>query len=85
MIQNHRPLIDAVITAFLFLDSSGDNEVNPDSAVRCMESMSASLLALDELDQIALRSEFLKVAADSKDDNYQKLVRELPDMIGLAS
>ena len=85
MIKNHRPLINAIITAFLFLESSGDNEVNPDSAVRCMENISASLLALDESDQIALRSEFLNIASESKDDVHSKFVRELSDMIGLAS
>jgi hypothetical protein len=50
-----------------------------------MENMSASLLALDEQDQIALRSDFLKIAAESKDDVYSEFVRELSDIIGLAS
>jgi hypothetical protein len=85
MIKKQRPLIYAIITAFSFLQSSRNDEVDPDSAVRCMEHMSASLLVLDDSDQIALRSEFFKVAAESKDGSYAKFVRELPDMIGLVS
>ena len=84
MILNHRPLINAIIDAFLFLEHSSDDEVDPDLAVRCMENMSASLLRLSDSDQIALRSEFLKLAAEFEDP-YRKFVQALPDNIGLAS
>jgi hypothetical protein len=47
-IQNYIPLIHAIINALLFLESAGDDEIDPDSAVRCMEHMAASLLTLDE-------------------------------------
>jgi hypothetical protein len=83
MIHNTRPLINAIIAALLFIESSSDDEVDPDSAVRCMENISANLLALDDSDQLKLRSEFLKIAGESKDEPYSKFVRELPDMIGL--
>jgi hypothetical protein len=70
MIKNQRSLMYAIITAFLFLESSRDDEVDPDSAVRCLEHMSASLLVLDDSDPIALRSELFNIAAESKDDSY---------------
>jgi hypothetical protein len=85
MIQNNLPLIHGIIDAFLFLESSGPNEVNPDSAVRCMESISSSLLALGQSDQLALRSQLVKIADDAEDPAYREFVRALPDMIGLAS
>lgn len=85
MIQNHLPLVHGIIDAFLFLESSGPNEVNPDSAVRCMENISSSLLALERADQLALRENLEKIADGSQDPAYRNFVRALPDMIGLAS
>jgi hypothetical protein len=89
MNQDHLPLIrgliEALIAAFLFLESSGPNEVDPGSAVRCMENVSADLLALSLADQIELRLHLNKIADESEDIPYKNFVRALPDMIGLAS
>jgi hypothetical protein len=85
MIQNYLPLIYGLVDAFLFLECSGEDEVNPDSAVRCMENMSSSLLTLGHSDQIALRSHLEKIADDAQERSYSEFVRALPDMIGLAS
>lgn len=85
MIQNYFPLIRGIIDAFLFLESSGPDEVNPDSAVRCMENIASSLLALGESDQLALRTHLEKIADEEQDPAYKKFVRALPDNIGLAS
>lgn len=85
MIQNTRPLIEGLIGAFLFLECSGDDEVDPDSAVRCMENMAASLLTLDRPDQLALRSQLEKIADDEGESAYSKFIRAMPDSIGLAA
>lgn len=85
MIQNCLPLIRGVINAFLFLESAGPNEVDPDSAVRCMEDIASSLLALEESDQLALRSHLETIADEEQDLAYRTFVRALPDRIGLAS
>ena len=89
MNQDHLPLIrgliEALIAAFLFLESAGPNEVDPGSAVRCMENISANLLALSLADQIELRLHLNKIADESEDIPYKNFVRALPDMIGLAS
>jgi hypothetical protein len=79
------PLIHGIIDAFLFLESSGPDEVNPDSAVRCMENISSSLLRLQHSDQLALRSHLATMADESTDPAYRDFVRALPDMIGLAN
>lgn len=84
MIENCVPLIEGIIDAFLFLELSGSDEVNPDSAVRCMESISSSLLRLHESDQFALRQHLTSIADDATDSVYRDFVRALPDMIGLA-
>jgi hypothetical protein len=84
MIQNYVPLIRGIINALLFLESAGPNEVNPDSAVRCMEDIASSLLALEKSDQLALRSHFERIADEEHDPVYRKFIRSLPDQIGLA-
>ncbi len=85
MIHNYFPLIRGIINAFLFLESAGPNEVNPDSAVRCMEDIASSLLGLERSDQLALRSHLEKMADEEQDPAYRNFVRALPDHIGLAS
>jgi hypothetical protein len=80
-----RPLILAVVEALLFLETAGSEEVNPDSAVRCMENIAASLLAADEGRQIGLREELGRIVEESVDPSYRSFVAALPDMIGLAA
>ena len=84
MIHNYLPLVRAVIDAFLLLESCGDDEVNPDTAVRGMESMASHLLELRPSDQLALRAELDQIAGRATDQSYREFVRALPDMIGLA-
>ena len=79
------PLVRALIDAFLLLESSGPDEVNSDTAVRGMENMASSLLALDRSDQLMLRTILEKLAENSQERAYKDFVRALPDMIGLAS
>ena len=84
MIDNYLPLVRAVIDAFLLLDSCGDDEVNPDTAVRGMENMASHLLELQPSDQLALRADLDRIAGRATDQAYRDFVRALPDMIGLA-
>jgi hypothetical protein len=83
MIRNYRPLIHGIIDALLFLESAGPNEVDPDSAVRCMENIASSLLTLEQSDQLALRLEMEKIAEEGR--YSREFVRGLPDSIDLAS
>jgi hypothetical protein len=79
------PLVEAIIEAFLFLENSGDDQVDPDSAVRCMENMSSSLLSMSKPDQLNLRATMSELATRSEDSTYSKFVAELPNMIGPAN
>jgi len=85
VITNDVPLIYAMIDAFLFLESAGPDQVDPDSAVRCMENMASNLLTLSEADQLALRAYLERIADDHSDPAYTKFVRAMPDAIGLAT
>jgi hypothetical protein len=77
------PLVRALIDALLLLESSGPDEVNPDTAVRGMENISSSLKALDESAQRDLRAQLLQIADESDDVPFSKFVRSLPDILGL--
>jgi hypothetical protein len=79
------PLIHALIDAFLLLESSGPNEVDPDTAVRGMENMASSLLTLEQSDQLALRQKLEQIAQSAQEQSYRNFVSGLPDMIGLAA
>ena len=81
--SNMSPLVQALVQAFLFLETSDEDQVDPDAAVGCMENMSASLLSLPEAGQLEVRDEMKKLAEDSKDLAYKTFVAGLPNMIGL--
>jgi len=79
------PLIRALVDAFLLLESSGPEEVSPDTAVRGMENIASSLLEMEASDQLDLRTKLEQIAESSEDQAYRDFVYALPDMIGLAS
>jgi hypothetical protein len=79
-----QPLIRALIDAVLLLETAGPKEIDPDTAVRGMENIASSLLALDRSDQQAMRKELLRIAEAEGDETYRNFVRSMPDMLGLA-
>lgn len=79
------PVVRALVDALLLLESSGPNEIDPDTAVRGTENIASSLLTLDSADQRILRSYFLQIADAADDETYRGFVRSLPDMLGLSS
>ena len=85
MIDDDLPLIRALIDAFLLLESSGPDEVDPDTAVRGMENMASSLLAMTATDQLVLRARLEDVARNSQEQLYADLVRAIPGRIGRQS
>lgn len=78
------PVIRALIDAVLLLESAGPDEINPDTAVRGLENIAASLHGLDGFDQRALRAHLLTIAESADDKAYSSFVRSMPDMLGLA-
>lgn len=85
MIRDNRPLIRGLISAFWFLEFSGSDAVEPDSAVQCMENIAADLHTLEGSDQLALRAELVRIVEEATDPTFKTFVRALPDTIGLAS
>jgi hypothetical protein len=82
--MNHAPLVQALADALLLLEFAGPEEIDPDTAVRGMENIAASLLLLSQEDQISLRKEFVRLADASSDAPYKKFLLSVPDSLGLA-
>ncbi|WP_332643253.1 hypothetical protein [Aeromicrobium sp.] len=83
MIADQRPLVLAIVDALLVLEHSSDSEIDPDTAVRAMESIAHSLHGLTDEDQAAIRAEFEDIANESGDSPYSTFVAALGDMLGL--
>ena len=77
-----RPLLDAIISAFLLLEESSDDDVDPDVAVRGMEDMAACLNRLSEKDRIEVRRVLEGMALSSRRPEYAELARWIPGAIG---
>lgn len=77
-------LIEAVIEAFLLLETSGDDDISPGTAVRGMENIASCLLEMDPDEQILVRTAMRQLGESSDDLPYRNFCEGLPDMIGLA-
>lgn len=82
--RDERPLVEALVTAFLVFEGASDDEIDPRIAVRAMENMSADLLNLDTADQVHIRAVMAGISTQAEEESYRRFVEELPDMIGLA-
>ncbi|WP_433724522.1 hypothetical protein ACQP2Y_03490 [Actinoplanes sp. CA-051413] len=81
--MNCEPLVKAIAAAMMFLEESGDDEVDPDSGERALENMSHALLQYAGSD----RDEFLelieRVADGTPDEHDARFIRDIPRMIGM--
>jgi hypothetical protein len=79
-----RPLILAVIDAFLLLELCGEDEIDRETAQRATDSICANLMRLRHDDQVELRAQLAEIAEESTDETLQEFVAGLADVIGLA-
>jgi hypothetical protein len=83
LIADPRPLLRAIVVAFMVLENSPDDEVDPSVAVRAMENMTHEILAMTSQDQASVRALFAEMANEEREPG-RKFISELPDQIGLA-
>jgi hypothetical protein len=79
-----RPLILAVIDAFLLLEMCSEDEIDRETAERATEDISASLRSLRHDDQVELREQLADVADEADDETFGTMVGEIADLVGLA-
>ncbi|MEU8607341.1 hypothetical protein AB0C29_05000 [Actinoplanes sp. NPDC048791] len=81
--MNCEPLVNAIAAAMMFLEESGDDEVDPDSAVRALENMSHALLQYAGPDREDFLELIERVADGTADEHDARFIRDIPRMIGM--
>jgi hypothetical protein len=79
-----RPLILAVIDAFMLLEMCGEDEIDRDTAARATDNICANLMRLRHDDQVELREQLADVADEADDETFGTMVGEIADLVGLA-
>jgi hypothetical protein len=79
-----RPLILAVIDAFLLLEVSAADEIDAITAQRAVEDIGVQLARLRHDDQVELREQLAEIADHSPDPEYRDVVSSIADVVGLA-
>ncbi|HEY1487315.1 MAG TPA: hypothetical protein VGF84_14515 [Micromonosporaceae bacterium] len=79
-----RPLILAVIDAFLLLEMCGEDEIDRETAERAADNISASLKLLRHDDQVELREQLDDIAETAEDETLRGVVAGIADQVGLA-
>lgn len=79
----HIALLRAVLDSLVFLEDSGDDIVDPDSAVRAMENIGHSLLTLSEPDRAELVSMINQLAVAEKAGPWRDFILNTPFAVGL--
>jgi hypothetical protein len=80
-----RPLILAVIDAFLLLELCGEEEIDWETAKRATDNICANLMRLRHDDQVELRVQLAEIADESDDPTYREVVSGIAEMVGLAN
>ncbi|CAM3420830.1 hypothetical protein [Stackebrandtia soli] len=79
----HTALLNALCNCLVFLEQGDDDEVDPDSAVRTMETAAAALLDLAETDRTTLVAMIHQLADQETDKGRRMFVHGVPRMVGL--
>jgi hypothetical protein len=76
-------LMRALLNALAFLDLSGDDEVDPDSALKVLEYAGYLLNQLDQADKQALLAFVGREAATERPGPHRDFLLAFPDAFGL--
>jgi hypothetical protein len=82
--MNQEPLVKAIAAALVLLEQSGDDEIDPDVAVRGMENIAHELLALPEEDRAEFVEVIERIASAESSVPYANFLRDIPRSIGMA-
>lgn len=83
--MNIEPVVASLLAAVALLENSDDTEVNPDVAVRGMESMAHALAALGDEDALEFVGAVQRIAAAQTDPGLSELYRSVPVMLGVVT
>jgi hypothetical protein len=81
--MNAEPLIRAIVAAMMLLEESEPDEVDPDTAVRGLESMGYELLKLTQAERLEFMQLLDRVASVESDPHSAEFIRRVPFSIGM--
>ncbi|QVQ28278.1 hypothetical protein [Achromobacter deleyi] len=75
-------VVRAIVEVAVFLEFSGEEEINPDAAVRVLEQLASTLQMMDSKTKSSLCSQFENVAIEYSDEQAE-FVENLGEALGL--
>lgn len=79
--MDNTPLVRAIVEALMFLEHAADDEIDPDAAVRGIETIGGELDALNHADRAEFRRVLERIAETSGDNGDALRAREVPFML----
>ncbi|MEU4770402.1 hypothetical protein AB0H12_45125 [Actinosynnema sp. NPDC023794] len=79
--MDNTPLVRAIVEALMFLEHSGEDEIDPDAAVRGIEVIGHELDALSAADRAEFRLVLERIAETPGDSGHAQRAREVPFML----
>jgi hypothetical protein len=79
--MNIEPLVRAIVSAFMFLEHSGADEIDPDAAAQGEENIGDELNLLTDADRVEFRRVLEEIASSSSDSGYAEFVRRMPFLL----
>lgn len=79
--MNARPIIEALVAAFIALEDGNASQIDPDFAVQVMEDMGAALHHLDADDRGRFTDVLNEIAQSAEAEWYRSFVLRLAGMI----
>jgi hypothetical protein len=83
--MDSEPLVRAIIAALMVFENATDSEIDPDVAVRGMESITGEISGLEDDDRAELLQMISRIGSSEGDSSIGNFARGLPFMIGLDS
>lgn len=83
--MNIEPVVASLLAAVSLLENSDDTEVDPDVAVRGMESMAHALAEFGEQDAREFVDAVDRIAAAQTDPSLSEFYRSVPFMLGIVT
>ncbi|WP_106615646.1 hypothetical protein [Saccharothrix carnea] len=79
--MDNTPLVRAIVDALAFVDDAGDDEIEPDTAVKCTEVIGAALDGLTGADRAEFALVLERIATSADDPAYAEYVRSVPFLL----
>lgn len=81
--MNSDALVKAIAAALMLLENSGEDEIDPDTAIKGLESISHELHVLSGRERAEFMDAIERIAQAEADVRQAEFIRDIPRMIGM--